>query len=240
MCKHDKEQWQSLQRRVANVIRTMPLWKLQVVAGRTNEFLYRKEEYEGGTIRLLPDAVRSFRDLYVIITNFVRGAWISQILAIGYNRDILGDAAALPEFLFGTERASLERYRKVLRQFQDSRCFYCGREARSGELDHFIPWSRYPVDLGHNFVYAHASCNRDKRDFLADVDHLAKWNADHLENDGALDSALDHDGLVHDKLRSRHIATWAYEQGQAAHSHVWSSNGNLRLLGNGWRKILTA
>jgi hypothetical protein len=239
-CRSDKEEWQSLRRRVANVIKTMPLWKLQVVPGGTNEFLYRKSEYEAGSIRLLPDAVRSLRDLYVIITNFIRGAWISQILSIGYNRDILGDVAALPEFLFGSERASLERYRKVLREFQLSRCFYCGREVRSGELDHFIPWSRYPVDLGHNFVYSHPNCNRAKRDFLADLHHLAKWNNDHLGNDGELDNALDRAGLIHDKLRSRHIAQWAYEQGEAARSHVWSDDGNLRLLGSRWRQILAA
>lgn len=32
-----------------------------------------------------------------------------------------------------------------------------------------------PVDLGHNFVLAHASCNGDKRDALAGVQHLEQW-----------------------------------------------------------------
>ena len=161
----NRQDWQALRRRVSGVIRTMPLWKLQVVAGAPNEFIYRREEYANGVIRVLPDAVRSFRDLYVIITNFVRGAWVSQIQAIGHNRQILGDVAGLPEFLFGSERRTLERYKVVLRDFQAARCFYCGKNAKAGDLDHFIPWSRYPIDLGHNFVFAHARCNGDKRDF---------------------------------------------------------------------------
>lgn len=232
------KEWKALRRRVAQVIRTMPLWKLQIAAGRANEFLYRRSEYKSGAIRLLPDAVRSFRDLYVIITHFVRGAWIGQIQSIGYNSNILGDEAGLPEFLFGSERRSLERYRSVLQEYQDSRCFYCGRVARKGDLDHFVPWSKYPVDLGHNFVFAHSTCNNQKRDFLADLDHLAKWKESNLDEDGTLTAALGDAGLVQDKLRSRHVAIWAYEQGEAAKSHVWSGGDQLTALTSAWRPIL--
>ena len=34
-------------------------------------------------------------------------------------------------------------------------------------MDHFIPWWRYPADLGHNFALAHAECSRKKSDHLA-------------------------------------------------------------------------
>jgi hypothetical protein len=237
---HDRGEWQGLTRRVAQVIRTMPLWKLQVVAGSSNEFLYRKAEYENGAVRLLPDAVRSFRDLYVIVTNFVRGAWISQIQSIGYNRNILGDSAALPEFLFRAERSSLDRYKSILREYQRSQCFYCGKPVGAGDLDHFIPWSRYPVDLGHNFVYSHAACNREKRDFLADVDHLAKWNEENLGESGELTDAFVDAGLVQDRVRSKHVAIWAYEQGEASGAHVWMYGHDPRRLRAEWREILIA
>jgi hypothetical protein len=36
----------------------------------------------------------------------------------------------------------------------------------AGHVDHFIPWPRYAVDLGHNFVLAHASRNERKFDRL--------------------------------------------------------------------------
>ena len=234
----DSNAWESLRRDVAHVVRTMPLWKLQVVASEANEFLYRRREYDSGAIRLLPDAVRSFRDLYVIITNFVRGSWIGQIQSNMHNRSILGDVAGLPEFLFGTERRSLVRYRAVLQEYQASRCFYCGQSTKSGDLDHFIPWSRYPVDLGHNFVFAHDRCNRDKRDFLADLDHLARWKESNLEETGVLTDALVDAGLVQDKSRSRQIAIWAYEQGEAVKSHVWIEGDHLRSLTGEWRQVL--
>ncbi len=234
----NRKEWRALRQEVARVIRTMPLWKLQVVAGITHEFIYRREDYSNGAIRVLPSAVRSFRDLYVIITNFVRGAWVSQIQAIGYNRQILGEVASLPEFLFGSERRALERYKAILRDFQASRCFYCGRIATTGNLDHFIPWSRYPVDLGHNFVFAHARCNGDKRDFLAGLDHLAKWKETNLDLSKGLTVAFTEAGLVHDDKRSQSVATWAYEQGESAGSHVWNEGRSIAPLGSEWRRIL--
>ena len=74
----------------------------------------------------------------------------------------------LSEFLFGAERSGLRSIADGLLDLQRGACFYCaGKLRESGEVDHFIPWSRYPLDLGHNFVLAHASCNRDKRDMLS-------------------------------------------------------------------------
>ncbi|MFZ9092934.1 MAG: HNH endonuclease, partial [Planctomycetaceae bacterium] len=70
----------------------------------------------------------------------------------------------------------------MLRDYQSARCFYCGREVRQGgDADHFIPWSRYPVDLGHNFVFSHPACNISKRDFLAHPDFLARWRESNLD-----------------------------------------------------------
>ena len=59
---------------------------------------------------------------------------------------------------------------------QDGTCFYCGGLLKtSAEVDHFIPWSRYPQDTAHNFVLAHRGCNNDKRDLLAGSRHLEHW-----------------------------------------------------------------
>ena len=87
----------------------------------------------------------------------------------------------LDQFLFGSERAPLAMYLPILREVQEARCFYCQREVKTNEerahVDHFVPWSRYPVDLGHNFVLAHGSCNLAKADHLAATEHLARWSA---------------------------------------------------------------
>jgi 5-methylcytosine-specific restriction endonuclease McrA len=70
----------------------------------------------------------------------------------------------------------------VLRDHQGGRCLYCRKELRgAGCVDHFIAWSRYPVDLGHNLVLVHDNCNAKKRDFLAYPVHLERWQASHLE-----------------------------------------------------------
>ena len=235
----DEKHWRQLKSQVSSVIRDMPLWKLQVVAGQTNEFIYRRSEYQSGGIRLLPDAVTSFRDMYVIITNFVKGAWVSKIQDIGYNHEILGATAGLPEFLFGSDRSSLEKYKEILQDHQSSRCFYCSKSIRTGDLDHFIPWSRYPIDLGHNFVFSHAGCNRRKSDFLAYVDHLAKWKENNLDSETGLAQAFGDRGLPHDLERSKHVAIWAYQQGEAAGARVWYEGNNFVELDSEWKQIFS-
>ncbi len=46
---------------------------------------------------------------------------------------------------------------------------------RATNVDHFVPWARYPVDLGHNFVLAHSTCNSSKSDHVASAEYLEKW-----------------------------------------------------------------
>ncbi|WP_257496279.1 HNH endonuclease [Aeromonas allosaccharophila] len=82
----------------------------------------------------------------------------------------------LENFLFGSSRQALGRVGDVLKDLQGGTCFYCNKAIHgAGEVDHFIPWRRYPIDLGHNFVLAHANCNRSKRYFLAASEHRDTW-----------------------------------------------------------------
>src|SRR5262245_5475880 len=82
----------------------------------------------------------------------------------------------LYEFLFGSERSPLGVYLDVLREIQRGACFYCGRVlGERPHVDHFVPWSRYPFDLAHNFVLADDQCNDSKTSRLADVPHLERW-----------------------------------------------------------------
>ena len=72
------------------------------------------------------------------------------------NLDLLGETADLNELLFGSGRNCLAAVRPVVLDLQQRRCFYCGRSvtAPTAHVDHFVAWSRYPVDLDHNFVLA--------------------------------------------------------------------------------------
>ena len=106
----------------------------------------------------------------------VRSAWVRFVRRLDRNRAIRGDSEDLHEFLLGSERASLEPYKPILRDVQQGRCFYCARPVAGGSenVDHFVPWSRYPVDLAHNFVLTDAFCDDSKSDLLASVDHLER------------------------------------------------------------------
>jgi 5-methylcytosine-specific restriction endonuclease McrA len=73
----------------------------------------------------------------------------------------------------------LAAVRPVLIDLQAGLCFYCGDRLGDTriEVDHFIPWSRYAADLGHNLILADIKCNNRKRDRIPAVEHLARWTA---------------------------------------------------------------
>ncbi len=77
-------------------------------------------------------------------------------------------------------------------------------------MDHFIPWVRYPTDLGHNFVLTHAACNNSKKDLLAAVPHLKRWVYRDREHGEALAGEFGRRGLDHHLESSQMITRWAY------------------------------
>lgn len=239
--RQDDERWNELLVEVARVIRVMPLWKLQTIGRQPCEFLYRRDEYRKAddTIRLLPGVAEALRNFHGLVTHLVRGAWVEQVKKIPANRPVLGEGATLEEFLFGTDRAALAAYRDILCRHQSRKCFYCGRRVTgAGDLDHFIAWSRYPVDLGHNFVFSHPECNRDKRDYLAHTDHLRRWREQNLDAGEALSEGFLEGRLPHELGRSRQVAFWAYEQGEIGGAHAWVAGRRLESLAATWRACL--
>ena len=129
------------------------------------------------------------------------------------NSGKLGNAADLGTFLFGQERASLDAYRPILLDVQKGACLYC-KKPLSGptQVDHFVPWSRYPADLGHNFVLAHDRCNNAKSDHLAAEDHIAAWVGRNDEHRAELHDRLIGAGLPCDPTATVQIARWVYQQ----------------------------
>ena len=172
--RHDHKEWHEIVKKVAEIVRVMPLWKLQTVGSEKLDFLYENSGM-GGQIELKPGIAFCFRKHYGMVSDMVKGAWLRRVRRI--NLEVLGDQADLNEFLFGSERANLKEVGAIITEFQAGACFYCHRQLKgeSAHVDHFVPWSRYPVDLGHNFVLAHASCNGNKSDRLAAAVHLEAW-----------------------------------------------------------------
>jgi 5-methylcytosine-specific restriction endonuclease McrA len=99
-------------------------------------------------------------------------------------------------------------YVPILREVQSSRCFYCQQEIRSAtvHVDHFIPWTTYPINLGHNFVLADSACNAAKSDHLAAQQHLERWSSRNRDIGSYLSAQFDRVGLFHDVHASQAIA----------------------------------
>lgn len=236
----DTRHWDRLVSAVASIVIKMPLWRLQTVgAGEAaNVFLYENTGGSVEAITLFPGVASSFRQFHGLITRLVQSAWVMQIHRIKGNQGLLGSGADLHEFLFGSERSTLDMYRPLLTDLQRNTCFYCHRPiSGSGEVDHFIPWSRYPIDLGHNFVLAHKTCNSSKSDLLADAEHLARWLERNAVHATTLAQEFNAMAVRHDLDTSLRITHWAYEQTARAGGYVWSGKNRIHPLAPSWRAL---
>ena len=237
--RRDKVAWDRLLKAVARTIEVMPLWKLQTVGRDKLSFLYPNVG-KGNRLRLHGEAVyclRRFRDL---IGDMAESAWVRFVRQLPRNHGLLGEGPDLGEFLFGSDRTALGAVRNLLLEVDGNRCFYC-EDAIRGEpaVDHFVPWARYPLDLGHNFVLADGRCNGDKADRLAAFEHLGKWCARNARPDWT--AALEDRMLPHDFRRTSRVAGWAYAQAEAGHATVWQRGRDGMVgLDRRWRALLRA
>jgi hypothetical protein len=228
-----------LVRSVASLIERMPLFKLQTLGGTQDEFLYPNQRVGDG-VELRPGVAFCLREFHPLIEDLVRSAWVRFLRRLPANQAVLGQAQDLGEFLFGSERADLSAYGPLLAELQAGRCFYCegSLQAKGAAVDHFIPWSRYAVDLGHNFVLAHATCNAAKADTLAAVPHLGKWWRRNVELGPVLAGRFDARRIVHDVGVSQTVARWAYESAERAAAQVWKTGREFEPLDGRWRPAL--
>lgn len=151
-----------------------------------------------------------------------RNGWISHIRQIHYNHEIVGPTDDLEGFMFGTSRNSLQAISTVLAKMQSGRCYYCDGDIRTGgHVDHFIPWSRYPRDLAHNFVLAHTGCNSFKSDMLAARVHLDNWVWRNEKFGSEIAGSFGEAGFVGDEAGSRRVASWAYGQAVTSGGIAW-------------------
>jgi hypothetical protein len=219
--RHQPTKWKALVNAVAGIVRVMPLWKLQTVGKEKVDFLYGNVG-KGKSITLKPGIVYCFRKFHGLLGDIVRGAWVRYVRR--FNHDLLGTTEDLNEFLFGSERTGLKEVIPILRELQKDDCFYCGGRLTKGSIhvDHFIPWSRYPLDLGHNFVLAHdRPCNSRKSDHIAGIKHLNRWQERNEEQGSMLVAEFDRHGILHDLVKTQQIVNWAYSQTQRAGGLTW-------------------
>jgi len=232
----DGKAWDGLVRAVQRTVQVMPLWKLQTVGGEQLEFLYPNLG-GGDRIRLEPGVAYCFRAFYPMLVEMIQGAWSHFVQRT--NADLLEQVRDLRTFLFGSERTALAGPRGLLRELQEGACFYCGRAVtQDAAVDHFVPWRRYPLDLGHNLVLAHRGCNSSKSDLLAAEEHLERWASRNRGLGSELERAFDAAGIQHDLVATERVARWAYGQVDAVGGQVWVAGREMRELGEGWRGVL--
>lgn len=213
-------EWKAIVRRTRETLLDMPLWKLQVISGQHEDFLYPKTA-STLEIRLNPGIPYCLRVFHPLVLQLTRHHWLEHIRAIPANQPLIGNSADLELFLFGEERAALTQAAEFLRDLQKGQCFYCGRRINEGaQVDHFIPWSRYPRDLGFNFVLAHAKCNLDKRDTLASLPHVERWLERNEIHCGDIFGHLSGRFPCDSKLTYR-VANWAYLLDKDASARLW-------------------
>ena len=180
------DQYERLVRTVEWKLIEMPLPRLQVLGNKESRFLYRlgwdtsvrRRDTEATSfdnrICFQPGVGAHLIRLAGLLRPLIQRGWSAMVAQLN---PAATDEARLQEFLFGAVRISLDPVRADLRELQNNRCFYCDGRLEGGiDVDHFVPWARYPDNGIENLVVAHRTCNGDKSDFLAAGGHVRRWS----------------------------------------------------------------
>ena len=213
LLRRDSLVWLKLLKDVARTVKEMPVRYLQNLNGQNFEFLYQLDQC-GKQLTLLPQVMFCLRQFSEIIEELCQKRWIDYIRKNATNAPILNKLPNLEQFMFEPSRNQLNALANILVELQECRCFYCNKEIKKGNyaVDHFIPWSMYPSDTGHNFVLADSSCNSKKSNLLASDEFLHKWRERNEEQDLIIVDQISVLGFLTDKERSHKVAEWAYSQ----------------------------
>jgi hypothetical protein len=134
-------------------------------AGRTSAFDNR--------LLLRPGVGEYLRQLNGLLRPLIQRRWAAMVAQLNQLQE-----SQLDNFLFGADRTQTARIRAGLWEIQGRRCFYCDSalsEPTCAQVDHFIPWSRYPDDGLDNFVVTDIACNAFKSNSLAASNHVTRW-----------------------------------------------------------------
>lgn len=222
LLRRDSLVWLKLIKDVARTVKEMPVRYLQNINGQNFEFLYQFEQSKQ-QLTLLPQVMFCLRQFSEIIEELCQKRWIDYIRKNSSNVPILNKLPNLEQFMFEPSRNQLNAVANVLVDLQDCKCFYCNKPMKKGNyaVDHFIPWSMYPSDTGHNFVLADSSCNSKKSNALASEEFLDKWRERNEVQDLIIVDRISVLGFLTDKGRSHKVAEWAYGQGKENQYVMW-------------------
>ncbi len=111
---------------------------------------------------------------------FIKDAIIKRWLEYSVENYLQNDSKAIYALFNGLnlhkkeperETLKMNKLRKIALQiFEPMHCIYCEKEIKSFDLDHFIPWSKYPVDRFWNLFPTCKSCNSKKSDKIVELE----------------------------------------------------------------------
>ncbi|MGD0493987.1 MAG: HNH endonuclease [Steroidobacteraceae bacterium] len=229
--------WSRAVTETVRLVTEMPLWRLQRLRNESLDFLYAESPVTGH-IRLKRGVPANLRRFHSMIVRLAQSEWMHFIQALPGNSLLLGPTSDLGQFLFGADRSALLRMTRPLTEVQGGKCFYCERPVQSGEVDHFIPWSRYPRDLAHNLVLAHKECNRHKSDLVAAEVHLDRWLTRNQTHGGAIAEAARSGNIIVDARGTTSVARWAYAHTAHLRAATWVRGDEVAPLSGRWRALL--
>lgn len=198
-----------------------PLLRLQTVGKESHPFLYEVDWTEsitlarlhgegGGLVRFLPGAGDRLLRLAPLLRPLIELHWVRMVAEIN---ELATEESHLRAHLFGTSRSSFpSALRSGLAELQDGACFYCGdRLPARSEVDHVVPWSRWPNDAIENLVLADR-CNGQKRDHLVALPHVDRWARRLVVSTDELGAIAASAGWESDARRSLALARSCYAQ----------------------------
>ena len=78
------------------------------------------------------------------------------------------------------DAGEIQLYRKLYTEMNYNSCFYCGKILESNfQIDHFLPWSRYPVNRFWNLYPTCIKCNSTKLDKIPVINDSLKTKLEH-------------------------------------------------------------
>ena len=205
---------------VESVFKTNPIPRLQNVGDSSIPFLYiypslhaEDNNKEGRQVRdrieWLPGVARRLVVLGPALRPLIEQHWMSDVARWS---NISTEAENLQQHLFGQERQRFQSsLREGLSDLQEGKCFYCGGKfSDQRDIDHFIPWARWPNDAIENLVLAD-NCNSQKSDSLAAITHLNRWIERNLVHAVKLSELANQTGVVSAPERSLALAKSTYK-----------------------------
>jgi hypothetical protein len=169
-------EWESSVARVQRSLADWPVKHLQNLPGNAQPFLYVTGR---GSLTFLPSVLEELIAFGPVLRELVESRFVRFVMEA--NGSSFAELA-LREHLFGAERHTPgPELRSALFDLQSGRCLYSGNriDARSGHLDHVMPWSRTRLSALGNFAVVEPRLNGAKSDALLAPAPLGRW-LDHL------------------------------------------------------------